>query len=140
MITSKLLEIAIILCCLNSMASAKSVIIVNHSNSIMTMDLPTLKKIYRGKNKKFIGGGVAIPVDLAEGSIIRNEFYLTHLKKSADKMKAYWIKAIFSGSARQPEVFDNSAKVKDFVRSNKLAIGYIDSSDIDDTVKVIEIK
>jgi len=52
-------------------------------------------------------------------------------------MKAYWSKMIFSGKAAPPAVFDNDAAVKSWVASNTDGIGYIDSSQVDVSVKVI---
>jgi len=78
-----------------------------------------------------------IPVDQNEGSAIRDSFYQKVAKKDAGQMKAYWSKMIFSGKAIPPVASSNDATVKTWVVNNPKGVGYIDSSAVDDTVKVL---
>jgi len=54
------------------------------------------------------------------------------VKKSEDARKL-----VFTGKATQPKEFASNAEVKKAVAADPKAIGYIDKSAVDDTVKVI---
>ena len=53
------------------------------------------------------------------------------------QMKAHWAKIIFTGRGHPPEEAANSAEVKKLIVNNPNAIGYIDKSLVDATVKVL---
>ena len=90
-----------------------------------------------GKNSALPGGGAATPVDQADGSPLRDQFYTKVSSKSAAQMKAYWAKQIFTGKGQAPKEAGDSAAVKAAVAGNPNLIGYIDRSAVDATVKVL---
>jgi len=112
-------------------AIADIAVIANSGSSASSMTSKDIKKIFLGKNTSMT------PIDQAEGSATRNAFYQQVAKKSEAQMKAYWSKMIFSGKATPPGTASDDAAVKAWVVSNKNGIGYIDSSAVDDTVKVL---
>jgi ABC-type phosphate transport system substrate-binding protein len=79
----------------------------------------------------------AMPLDQAEGSGARNEFYARAADKSAAQIKAYWSKIIFTGRGQPPPMVSNSIEVKKRIRENPAAIGYIDRALVDETVRVV---
>ena len=44
---------------------------------------------------------------------------------------------LFSSKGKPPKVLDDAASVKEIVATNPNTIGYVNSSDVDDTVRVI---
>jgi ABC-type phosphate transport system substrate-binding protein len=88
-------------------------------------------QFFLGKSNMFT------PVDQAEGSSIRNDFYQKLADKDAAQVKAIWSKLVFTGKATPPKEFKSSTDVKKAVADDPKAIGYIDKSAVDDTVKVI---
>ena len=52
-------------------------------------------------------------------------------------MKATWARLTFSGKGVPPKELPNSADVKKFVAGNPNAIGYIEKSAVDASVKVV---
>ncbi|MEQ3658333.1 MAG: phosphate ABC transporter substrate-binding protein [Glaciecola sp.] len=112
---------------------------MNPGNSITSISKGDLKKIFLGKSKVFTNGSPADPIDMSEGSTTRNAFYQDMIKRSPEKMKAYWAKQVFSGNGIPPHDVGNAADVKGWVKGNAAAIGYIDSADADDSVKVIPV-
>ena len=52
-------------------------------------------------------------------------------------MKAAWSRLVFSGKATPPKEMANSADMKKFVAGNPDAIGYIEKSAVDSSVKVV---
>ena len=79
-----------------------------------------------------------VPIDQAEGSVAREEFYTRFLGKSPAQVKAYWAKIIFTGRGQPPKEVASSIEVKKRVAENPNAIGYIDQSHVDESVRVLQ--
>jgi len=118
-------------------ALAEIVVIVHPSNNVASLDKSQVKKLFLAKTDKFTDGSKANPGDQPEGTSIRSSFYEAVTNKNDTQMKAYWSKMIFSGKAAPPKVLDNGAAVKAWVAANSDGIGYIDSSLVDASVKII---
>lgn len=116
------------------MAEISVIVNPNNTNTITESDI---KKIYLGKNKSFPDGSAVSPVDQKEGSKIRVTFGKTILNKSEKQLKPYWAKMLFTGKATPPRELADGFSVKEAVGRDSSAIGYIDSSIVDDSVKVI---
>lgn len=121
----------------SSFATAEISVIVSTSNPNSTMDQNTVAKIFLGKSKSFPDGTQAVPVDQDDGSATRNGFNSAVLGKSASQLKSYWSRLIFTGKGTPPKQSGNDAAVKGLVANNPNIIGYIDSSAVDDSVKVV---
>jgi ABC-type phosphate transport system substrate-binding protein len=76
-------------------------------------------------------------IDQTEGSPLREQFYTKVASKNTAQMKALWARLTFSGAAQPPAVAAGDALVKKAVAADPAAIGYIDSSAVDGTVKVL---
>lgn len=112
-------------------ASAETVVIVNKANPATRMFSEQAAQFFLGKSNMFT------PVDQPESSPIRADFYHKVADKDPAQVKAIWSKLVFTGKATPPKEFANSAEVKKAVAADPKAIGYIDKSAVDDTVKVI---
>jgi ABC-type phosphate transport system substrate-binding protein len=112
-------------------AMAETVVIVNKANPATRMFSEQASQFFLGKSTMFT------PVDQAEGSHIRNDFYQKVAEKDAAQVKAIWSKLVFTGKATPPKEYKSNADVKKAVADDPKAIGYIDKSAVDDTVKVI---
>ncbi|HED35439.1 MAG TPA: phosphate ABC transporter substrate-binding protein [Gammaproteobacteria bacterium] len=116
--------------------NAEISVIINPGTGVSSADIKIIKKIFLSK-KSSIDGVDVIAVDQEEGSAIRDEFYLKVTKKNAAKLKNYWSKMIFSGKAVPPDVVGDDAAVVSWVAKKKNGIGYVNSSAVNGTVKVI---
>jgi ABC-type phosphate transport system substrate-binding protein len=112
-------------------SAAETVVIVSTKNPATRMFSEQAAQFFLGKSTMFT------PVDQADGSAIRNEFYRKVTDKDAAQVKAIWSKLVFTGKAQAPREYKSSADVKKAVADDPKAIGYIDKSAVDDTVKVI---
>ena len=122
---------------LSPCASAEAVVIVSARSAATALTEEQASDIFLGKNSALPGGGAATPVDQADGSPLRDQFYTKVSSKSAAQMKAYWAKQIFTGKGQAPKEAGDSAAVKAAVAGNPNLIGYIDRSAVDATVKVL---
>jgi len=118
-------------------ACADVVVIVSAKNPITALTGDQASDIFLGKSSNFPGGGAAVPLDLTEGSPVRDEFYTKGTGKSAAQVKAYWSKQIFTGKGHPPKELPGSSDVKKAVAGDANAIGYIEKSAVDGSVKVV---
>jgi ABC-type phosphate transport system substrate-binding protein len=113
-------------------AAAETVVIVSAKNPASRMFSEQAAQFFLGKSTMFT------PIDQAEGSAIRNDFYKKVADKDAAQVKALWSKLVFTGKATaEPKEYKSNADVRKAVAEDPKAIGYIDKSAVDDTVKVI---
>jgi ABC-type phosphate transport system substrate-binding protein len=111
--------------------AAEIAVIVNPKNPATRMFSEQAAQFFVGKSTLFT------PVEHAEGSALRNEFTTKVLGKDSAQVKAIWSKLVFTGKGTAPKEYASSAEVKKAVAADPTAIGYIEKSAVDDTVKVI---
>lgn len=110
---------------------AELVIVVNPKN-------PATRMFPSQAAQFFLGGSVMfVPIEQAENSAIRAEFYKKVLEKEPAQVQAIWSKIVFTGKGKLPKEFKSSADVKKAVSENVNAIAYMEKSTVDDTVKVV---
>jgi ABC-type phosphate transport system substrate-binding protein len=112
-------------------ARAELVVVVNPNVPVASMTKEEVAQYFLGKS------GALTPIDQPESAPIRAEFYKKVADKDLSQAKALWSKLVFTGKATMPREVDGSAGVKKAVATNPKAIGYIDRSAVDATVKVI---
>jgi ABC-type phosphate transport system substrate-binding protein len=118
-------------------AVAEVVAVVSSNSSVTTLSKNQVADIFLGRASRFANGEPAVPLDQAEGTAVRDEFYAKVAGKAAAQVKAHWAKIIFTGRGRPPEEAPNSAQVKKLIVKNPNAIGYIERGMVDATVKVV---
>jgi ABC-type phosphate transport system substrate-binding protein len=121
----------------SSISSAEISVIVSSNNPNESIDQNTVSKIFLGKAKSFPDGSQAVPIDQDDGAAARVAFNSTVLGKSASQLKSYWSRLIFTGKGTPPKQSGNDATVKELVANNPNIIGYVDSSAVDASVKVV---
>ena len=120
-------------------AVAEVVVVVSAKNPV-TLTKHQVMDIFLGKLHRFPNDGRAIPVDQAEGSATRDEFYLEYSGQSPAQIKAYWSKLIFTGRGQPPQEAANGLQVKKFIAEHPNAIGYIQANLVDSSVRVLQVK
>jgi ABC-type phosphate transport system substrate-binding protein len=111
--------------------AADLVVIVNPKNPASRMFSEQAAQFFLGKSTLFT------PIEYDDGMAIRNEFYSKVLQKDAAQVKTIWSKLVFTGKGTAPKEYKSAAEVKKAVAADVSAIGYIDKSAVDDSVKVI---
>jgi len=112
-------------------AMAEVVVIVNPKSSAAAMSNEQVAQFFLGKSSEMT------PIDQPESAPVRAEFYKKVTDKDASQAKALWAKLVFTGKATPPKEAPGSAEVKKLVAANPKAIGYIEKSAVDATVKVV---
>ncbi|MDO9191423.1 MAG: hypothetical protein Q7U12_00835 [Undibacterium sp.] len=112
-------------------ALAEVVIVINPKNAAPQMTSEQAAQYFLGKSTTFT------PIDQPEGSAIRAEFYKKLADKEASQVKAIWSKLVFTGKGTLPKELTSSDAVKKAIAADPNAIGYIEKSAVDATVKVV---
>lgn len=115
----------------NAVAAMEIVVVVNPKNPASRMFSEQASQFFLGKSNMFV------PLDQGEKSPIRAEFYQKLSGKDVSQVKAAWAKIIFTGKGVMPAELHSTAEVKKAIAADVNAIGYIEKSAVDDSVKVI---
>lgn len=121
----------------SSMAQAGVVVVMSSKSDVSTLSKAQVSQIFLAKTDALPNGRVAKPVDQADGSAVRNEFYDKVADKNAAQMKAYWSQLTFTGKAQPPRKVSGDAAVKAALAENPAAVGYISDAAVDGSVKVV---
>jgi ABC-type phosphate transport system substrate-binding protein len=116
---------------------ADVVAVVSSNSAITTLSKNQISDIFLGRSARFPDGRPAVPLDQAEGTALRDEFYANFTGKTAAQMKAYWSKILFTGRGQPPKAVSDNGQVKQWLATNPSAIGYIARSAVDSSVKVL---
>ncbi|WP_397533187.1 hypothetical protein [Roseateles sp.] len=118
-------------------AFAQVAVIVNPKSPLTALTSEQAAAVFLGKSASLPGAGLAQPADLPDASAVRELFYTKAAGKTAAQVKAAWARLTFSGKASPPKELSSAADVKKHVAGNVDAIGYIEKSAVDNTVKVV---
>jgi len=114
-------------------------IIVNESNTLSSIGINQLSKIFLKKVTLWDDGSKIQPVDLKSNSKIRRAFSIDVHGKSVEAINAYWQKQIFSGRGVPPPEKRSYKEVITYVENNPGAIGYISKNTKVTNVIVIKV-
>ncbi|CAN7663969.1 hypothetical protein LJR039_005200 [Pseudorhodoferax sp. LjRoot39] len=118
-------------------AQAQVAVVVGAKSATAAMTADQVASIFLGKSNQLPSGAAAAAADLPESAAVREQFYTKVTGKSSAQVKAGWSRLVFSGKATPPKELASAADVKSFVAANPDAIGYIEKSAVDGSVKVV---
>jgi hypothetical protein len=104
------------------------VVIVNTASA--TISKEQLVDFYLGRSSE------RTPIDQAVGSGIYVDFYKKATGRDLAQIKEIWSRILFTGRGLPPRQLIDSAAVKKAVAADPKAVGYIEKSALDATVKV----
>ncbi len=131
------LHLLVVVSAFSISAKAEVVVVVSSKSSVKTLTAEQTTKIFLGKVVAFPNGQPAMPIDQPEGLVVRDEFYSKVAHKNSSQLTAYWAKIIFTGDGRPPMLLPDSLSVRKAVAANPNAIGYIDKSDVNRSVRIV---
>ncbi|MBT9502509.1 MAG: hypothetical protein IV092_14795 [Burkholderiaceae bacterium] len=131
------LLVALAALCASPATQAQVAVVVGAKSPASALNAEQAANLFLGKSAQLPGAGNAVLIDQAESAAVRDQFYTKVAGKSAAQVKAAWSRLVFSGKATPPKEVANSAEVKKLVAANPDAVGYIEKSAVDATVKVL---
>lgn len=117
--------------------TSAAVSVVVNKNNTSELSESQVKNIFMGKLAQFTDGSEAVPVLFEVGEAVRTEFDDSVLKRQTSQVDALWSKLIFTGRRNPPLRVKDSSAVLQEISANPKAIGYINSSDVTDNVRVV---
>jgi hypothetical protein len=105
-------------------------VVVGHS-SAAPMTKEQVSELFLGKSTS------ATPIDFDESSPLYAEFYKKATGRDLPQVKATWSRLIFTGRAQRPRQMADSGSVKKAIVADPKAVGYIEKSAVDSSVKVL---
>jgi ABC-type phosphate transport system substrate-binding protein len=118
---------------------ADVLVVTGAKSQTITLRKNQVSDIFIGNVVSLPDGSSVTPVDQPESNPLRDEFYLKVSNKSAAQAKARWAKLYFTGRGVPPREGIDSVDVKRILNSTPGAIGYIEKSSLDSSVKVVFI-
>jgi ABC-type phosphate transport system substrate-binding protein len=115
-------------------AIADVVAIVNKANTSASKS--DIARLYSLETKTWADGSTAKLYDLS-GTSERDTFYMAYTGKNAAGAKSSWAKAVFTGRATPPKMLDSDNAVKNEVANDKNAVGYVNESSVDGSVRIV---
>lgn len=112
-------------------ARADVVVIVSADSKAGPLTVKQIARIFAGRSN------IMTPVDIVSPSHARHEFYSKVVGADDSRLKAKWSQLVFTGKAAAPKELPSGADVVKAVAADPKAIGYVDSSFVNMTVKVI---
>lgn len=122
---------------LGTPAYGEVVVVVSSQSSVQVLTKREVANIFLGRQTRFSSGERAVPLDQEEGSPFRDEFYTSMVGMSAAQLKAHWSRILFTGRGKPPRTLPSGIAIRMALESDPLAIGYIDRSLADDSVRVL---
>lgn len=96
-----------------------------------------VKKIYLGQTKKLPSGDLAKVYELPKQSRLHKDFHALVTARTPAQVNAHWSKNVFTGLGKKPEVVSSSHLLRRKIARDKNAIGYLDITEADDSVKIV---
>jgi hypothetical protein len=120
---------ALLLVSMFGVAQADIVVVSGQNGDPVSKDQLTNLYLGRTFDRKLI--------DLPEGTPLRDQFYRKAVEREPSQVKAVWARVVFTGKGQAPLMLPDADMVKKAVATDPKAIGYIDKSQVDATVKVL---
>lgn len=116
---------------LTSSAYADSQVVVICNPALSNISKEQIADIFLGKSTALK------PLDQPNSAPVKAIFYQKVSGHDLSQIKATWSRLVFTGKAQPPKELPDATAVKKAVAADPKAIGYIDKSEVDSSVKVV---
>lgn len=126
------ISLALLLACGQAAAGA---VVVAAEAPASALSEDQVKRLFLGREQSLAGTPVTLVYQ--KSGPVRDAFENKILGKSGAELTSYWSKLIFTGRAKAPEEVSHDAAVKAKLATTPGAVGYVDDSAVDASVKVL---
>ncbi|MCI0636452.1 MAG: hypothetical protein L0206_21420 [Actinobacteria bacterium] len=117
-------------------ARADDLAVIVHVERDTRLTVEQVAQIYLRKRRFWNDGERIVPVNRDSGSAARESFVRSVFGASASQLGVYWNRRYFEG-VLPPATLASDEAVRRFVAGERLGIGYVHPSAVDDSVRVI---
>lgn len=121
---------------LTSLVQADLVLVGNPGAGLDRLSQVQVSRIFLGQTDQLPNGSRTMPLNVSGD--LQDRFSREILKKSPEQIERYWARMVFTGKAKLPREV-KADDVKRTVAGTPGALSYIDSSQVDSSVKVITV-
>jgi ABC-type phosphate transport system substrate-binding protein len=115
-------------------------IVVNQENSVDNLTMKDLRTVFLGERSHWTNGRRITLVMLEPGQLERKAILRDIYRMSESDFNRHFLQGLFTGEVFvSPKTLATPVGVRKFIFNVPGAIGYVRSSDVDSTVKVIRI-
>ena len=122
---------------LSDPARADVFVVVHRDSPLRELTPSQVSDLYLGRSRSLPGSEAILVIERGQDSSLRASFFRLLNGMSLKQINVYWVRLQFSGQVLPPPNFGDSKLLLAAIRSNRLAIGYIDASEADDSVSVV---
>ncbi|RVU44422.1 hypothetical protein [Rubrivivax rivuli] len=115
---------------LAGLANAQDMVVVGHP-SAAALSKDQVADLFLGKSQALT------PLDLNDSSPLYAAFYRKATGREVAQVKSTWSRVVFTGKGQPPKQLPDAAAVKKAVAADPKAVGYIEKSAVDGSVKVL---
>lgn len=117
------------------------VVVVNKANSTSNLTKSQLRKLVLGEQGSWPGGAKVVVVLQSPGSAERGGVLRSVCRMSEDDYNQHLMHASFAGdSAAAPKIVASGVAARQLVATNPGAIGFLHTTDVNDSVKSISVE
>lgn len=117
-------------------AVADGIAVIVHADRETALDLEALAQIYLKRRRFWRSGEPIVPVNREASSRSREVFRRAVLGVENTQLVVYWNREYFRG-VLPPATLASDEAIRRFVARNPRAIGYVDPTIVDDSVRVV---
>jgi ABC-type phosphate transport system substrate-binding protein len=117
-------------------ALGEDLAVIVHAGRDTRLTVEQIARIYLKQRRFWDDGELIVPVNRDSGSAARDAFVRRVFGANARQLVVYWNRQYFHG-VLPPATLASDEAVKRFVAGERLAIGYVHPSVVDDSVRVV---
>ena len=115
---------------------ADPVVVVSANSSLGALTQDEVRQIFNGQARRVSGVSVK-PLDLPSRGDAREAFYQQVLGKSAEQMKSYWARMIFTGRGMPPREVSGEREMGLLVANDPAFVGYLEETRVPSGLRVV---
>ncbi|MBF0259559.1 MAG: hypothetical protein HQK62_12100 [Desulfamplus sp.] len=123
----------------NKDVSNEIAVVVNPQNKVENLTSRQISDIFLARSRTFPSGEAVMVLEQKWNGALREKFFHLLNGMSLKRINAYWARLQFSGEIQPPPLMPNDIKMRDAVRKNRNAIGYMATEYVDESIRVILI-
>lgn len=120
-----------------SLAASEIAVVVNTENPVDSLTTKEVSDFFLSRRRVFPSGDAVLVIEQQRDSKLRDIFFRLLNGMTIKQLNAYWARLQFSGEIQPPESLPDNKAVLEAVQKNRNAIGYVDATSLDNSVKII---
>ncbi len=118
-------------------AQEQVVVVTRRDAPVEKIDAGQATQIFLKQIERWPDGTAIQPIDIKEGSPLREEFYRKVAGRSLGQVRAYWARQAFTGMGSPPRQAASAEEAARLTQSSRSAIGYVGRAQAEEALKIV---